>query len=283
MRVGIVSPGAMGSAVGKTLLECGVEVVATLDGRSGRTAKLARAAGIDCLSGLDDVVGSADVVLSISPPGEAEAIARAVGEAAGRTGARPLVADLNAISPESSRRIEAALDLDFVDGSISGPPPARPGTTRIYVSGPRAAEIAALPFAGVELVRVGDEVGSASAVKMCTASIYKGTAALLTQALVTARANGVLPFVLDDLDDRADGAARTIASAASKAARYVGEMHEIAATQAAAGLTPDLFEAMATLYAELAERPLARQAPEDVDPTAALEDVLRGVAPETPS
>lgn len=264
----------MGSAVGKSLLEGGAEVVTTLEGRSDRTARLAREAGLEPAPDLDAVVRRSDVVLSIAPPGQAETIARDLAEAAARCGARPLVADLNAISPDTARRIEAALDLDFVDGSISGPPPSRAGTTRIYVSGARAAEIAALPFAGVELVPVGDEVGSASAVKMCTASVYKGTAALLTHALVTARENGVLPFVLDDLGDRAEGSARTIANAVTKAGRYVGEMHEIATTQAAAGLPSDLFEAMATVFAALAGTPLGARAPEEIDATVRLEDVL---------
>jgi len=273
----------MGSAVGRTLLEGGAEVVTTVAGRSERTVGLAREAGLECLPDLDAVVASSGIVLSIAPPDQAEAIARGLGDAAARAGARPLVADLNAISPATVRRVDATLagaGLELVDGSISGPPPTKAGTTRIYVSGPRAAEIAALPFAGVAVIPVGAEVGSASAVKMSTASVYKGTTAVLTQALVTAHANGVLQFVLDDLGELADGAARTIARSATKSGRYVGEMHEIASTQAAAGLTPELFEAMATVYSALAQRPLANRAPEDVGAASDLEDVLRGLAPE---
>jgi hypothetical protein len=115
---------------------------------------------------------------------------------------------------------------------------------------------------------------------VCTASVYKGSVALLTQALLTAQANGVVEHVLDDLGERTDGAARSIARSATKSARYVGEMHEIAATQAAAGLTPALFEAMAEVYAALARRPLAQQTPEDVDAGLELERVLRDLAPE---
>jgi 3-hydroxyisobutyrate dehydrogenase-like beta-hydroxyacid dehydrogenase len=272
----------MGSAVGRALGDGGTEVVTTLDGRSERTARLAREAGLICLPDLDAVVGEADVVLSVAPPDQAEAIAGAIGAAATRSSASPLVADLNAISPARARRVEAILaaaGLDLVDGSISGPPPRNPGTTRIYLSGPRAAAVAALPFTGTQLVQVGEEVGTASAVKMCTASVYKGTVALLTQALLTARANGVLEPVLEDLGELADGAARTIARGATKSERYVGEMHEIASTQAAAGLTPALFEAMAAVYSALAEQPLARTAPEDVDAVIELEAVLDELAP----
>jgi len=283
VRIGIVSTGAMGSAIGGVLREGGAEVVTTLDGRSERTARLAREAGIERLPDLEAVVRESDVVLSVAPPGQAEAIARWIAAAAGSSSARPLVADLNAISPATARNVEATLaaaGLELVDGSISGPPPRRPGSTRLYLSGRRADEAAALPFTGIDVIPVGDEVGSASAVKMCTASVYKGTVALLTHALLTARANGVLDHVVGDLGELADGAARTIARSATKSGRYVGEMHEIAATQAAAGLTPALFEAMAAVYAALAERPLAAQAPEDVDELVDLDLVLGRLAPE---
>jgi 3-hydroxyisobutyrate dehydrogenase-like beta-hydroxyacid dehydrogenase len=272
----------MGSAVGRALLSGGAEVVTTLDGRSERTARLAEAAGLECVPTLGDVV-VVDVVLSIGPPGEAEEMAAAIADASTAAGATPLVVDLNAISPATARRIESALagaGLDLVDGSISGPPPLQPGTTRIYLSGMRADEVAALPFSGVDLVEVGDEVGTASAVKMSTASVYKGSIALLTQALLTARANGVLAFVLDDLGERAADAARSIARSATKSSRYVAEMEEIAATQSAAGLTPELFEAMGEVYEALSRRGFAQQAPEDVG-APELDDVLRQLAPES--
>ena len=103
---------------------------------------------------------------------------------------------------------------------------------------------------------------------MCTASMYKGSTALLAHALLTAHAHGVLPQVLDDLHDsfpaQIDRAARSIAVSTTKAERFVGEMREIAATQAGAGLTPALFEAMAEVYGALARVELAASA-EDVE------------------
>jgi 3-hydroxyisobutyrate dehydrogenase-like beta-hydroxyacid dehydrogenase len=231
---------------------------------------------------LDAVVAGADVVLSIGPPGEAGAIASAIAGAAARASAHPLVADLNAIAPATACRIEADLlevGLELVDGSISGPPPRVPGTTRIYLSGPRAADVAALPLDGVDAIVIGDEVGTASAVKMCTASVYKGSVALLAEALLTARANGVLDHVLDDLGELAHGAARSIARSATKSGRYVAEMREIATTQAAAGLTPTLFEAMAIVYAAQASTAAGRGSPEDVAADLRLEAVLDELAP----
>ena len=172
--------------------------------------------------------------------------------------------------------------LDLVDGSISGPPPWKPGTTRIYLSGPRAEEVAALPFEGVDRIVVGPEVGSASAVKMSTASVYKGTSALLAHALVAAHENGVLEHVLADLRAAAPelvgNIERRLAVATTKAHRYAGEMREIAETQQAAGLTPALFEGIAEVYERLACSPLASASPEDIA-TPDLDDVLAGMRP----
>jgi 3-hydroxyisobutyrate dehydrogenase-like beta-hydroxyacid dehydrogenase len=283
--VGIVSPGAMGSAVGAAYRAGGSRVVATVSDRSARTSGLAAQAGIELLSDLDAVVGESELVLSIVPPGEAAATAAAVAAAAGRTGSRPLVADWNAVSPAKVRTLERVLaeaGLELVDGSISGGPPRADYRTRVYLSGRAAARLAAGAPSRLEARVVGEEVGLASAVKMCTAAMYKGSTALLAHALLTARAHGVLPQVLDDLGDsfprQIDHAARLLAVSATKAERFVGEMHEIAATQSAAGLTPQLFEAIAGVYGEMAGTRLAEQAPEAVPAEPELADVLDGLS-----
>lgn len=279
--VGIVSPGAMGSAVGAAYAAAGARVLATVESRSERTRGLAEAAGLELVPDLDAVVAEAELVLSIVPPGDAREVAAAVAASARRTGSAPLVADLNATSPATVRRIDSILadaGLELVDGSISGGPPRADYRTRVYLSGARAEALAAAAPAWLDARVVGDEVGPASAVKMCTASMYKGSTAMLAHALLTAHAQGVLPQVLDDLRDsfpnQIDRAARTIAVSATKAERFVGEMREIAATQAAAGLTPSLFEAMAEVYEAFARTPLAREAPEAIEGVPVLEDVL---------
>jgi 3-hydroxyisobutyrate dehydrogenase-like beta-hydroxyacid dehydrogenase len=275
--VAVVSPGAMGSAVADALARGGARVVATLAGRSERTARLAGAAPLELLPDLRAVVREAGVVLSIVPPEAATAVAGDVARAAREQGVAPLLVDLNAIAPETARALAEA-GLEVVDGSISGPPPRKPGATRVYLSGPRATEVAALPFEGVERIVVGDEIGSASAVKMSTASVYKGATALLAQALLAAHANGVLEHVLADLHAGAPhlvaNVERRLAVAATKAHRYTGEMHEIAATQQAAGLTAALFEAIAEIYEAMVETSLARANPEEVPADPELADVL---------
>ena len=274
----------MGSAVGAAYLDAGRRVVTTLAGRSVRTDGLAEAAGLEILPDVDAVVAEADLVLSIVPPDQALAIGAELAAAATRTGARPLVSDWNAISPATARELEqvlAAAGLELVDGSISGGPPGADYRTRVYLSGARAAEL--VGPARLDVRVVGDEIGLASAVKMCTASMYKGFTALLAQALATAHSHGVLEPVLDDLHDsfprQIDGAARLLAVSTTKASRYVGEMHEIAATQERAGSTPALFEAMAEVYGRLARSELAAEAPEAIPASPTLEDVLERITP----
>ena len=233
MVVGIVSPGAMGSGFARALAAGGSRVVATVDGRGARTRELAAASAAEILDTLDDVVTAAGVILSVVPPAEARATAAAIAAAATRRGVTPLVADLNATAPSTARAVAGDLaraGLDTVDGSISGPPPRPAGETRIYLSGERAGEIAALRAPGIAWRVVGAEIGVASAVKMSTASVYKGTTALLIQALVAAEANGVLEVVVDDLrrgwPELADGVSQRVQSGAAKSGRYVGEMHD---------------------------------------------------------
>ncbi len=278
--LGIVSPGAMGSALGRVWAAAGHQVVATVHGRSQRTRRLAQ--GLELLPSLEEVVAAADVVVDICPPGAADACLTSVLEAVAETGARPLVADLNATAPGLVRELASrarAAGVDLVDGSISGGPPQPGGETMLYLSGPRAAEIARLPAAGLRRRVVGREVGIASAVKMCTASVYKGATALWIQALETADRHGVVDVVLDDLaesfPDEVAGAARRVALAVSKSDRFVAEMEQIAATQAEAGASGELFTGLAAVYRRLSRTGLAELAPEEAAALTDLREVLR--------
>jgi hypothetical protein len=113
---------------------------------------------------------------------------------------------------------------------------------------------------------------------MSTASVYKGTTALLVHALLAADANGVLEHVLADLRAAAPELVtkleRRLAGAVAKSDRFVGEMREIAATQETAGLTPALFEAMAEVYARVAGTPAGRASPEGARAETSLSDLL---------
>jgi 3-hydroxyisobutyrate dehydrogenase-like beta-hydroxyacid dehydrogenase len=166
--------------------------------------------------------------------------------------------------------------VPVVDGSISGPPPSAAPGARVYLSGAQAATVAGLPWAGAVVpVVLGGEVGAASALKMCTAGVYKGLNALVIQAMRTAGRYGVLDDVLADLARNGLDGSAGVARSATKAHRFVDEMREIAATQAGVGLTPTLFAALAEVYAEIARTALADGDPEDAADLPAAEVVAR--------
>jgi 3-hydroxyisobutyrate dehydrogenase-like beta-hydroxyacid dehydrogenase len=266
--IGLVGAGFMGSGIGAALKANGHEVITTLAGRSPRTSGLVRAAGLTTVPDTEALLRQADIVLVVTPPAAALDAAREIAAAARATNARPLVADLNAISPSTMEHVNgilATVGVDAVDGSISGSPPnVRPGA-RIYLSGPRVAEVAGLAWDPAQPIVVGDTVGSASAVKMCTASVYKGLSGLLAQAMRTALRHDVLDHVMADLSQLDAHAHTQVAQATTKAHRFVGEMLEIAQTQADAGLTADLFRAYARIFEDLAQTSLGHDNPETLD------------------
>lgn len=281
--VGIVSPGAMGSALGRAWADGGATVVTTVAGRSGRTRELAH--GLTLVDGVADVVEAGDVVVSICPPGASDVVLQTLLDAAAARDVRPLLADLNAVAPTTveayaARAADAGLEL--VDGAISGGPPRPGGDTVLYLSGARAAVLGDLHADGLRSVVVGDRPGLASGVKMCTASVYKGTTALWAQALQTAHRLGVVDVVLADLAETFPGtaarAARLVATATSKSERFVAEMEEIAATQRTAGASGELFEGMAAVYRRLASTELAALTPEQARAMDDLDEVLGRLA-----
>ena len=271
VTIGILSAGSMGAALGGCLASGGHRVLTSLAGRSART--VARG-GIEDAGTLEDLVRAVDVLMLVVPPGAARSAGRDVADACGATGARPLVVELDAVAPQTVTAVAADLPGDLVDGAISGPPPRAEASapTRIFLSGTRAGEVAALTAPGVRWIVLDGPVGAASAAKMCTASVRKGFQALLAQALVTADGHGVLPAVLEDVRlDFPDAGIAPAAVAATKAWRFVDEMTEIAATQQDAGLTPALAAGLAAVYRDLATSAWGARQPDEVPPD--LDDV----------
>jgi 3-hydroxyisobutyrate dehydrogenase-like beta-hydroxyacid dehydrogenase len=221
-------------------------------GRGGQTAARARAAGLKDCGTVADMAGQADVIVSVCPPHAALAVARSAA------GFRGLYVDANAISPATADEVARAIEDgggSYVDGGIIGPPPVSAGTTRLYLSGARAQEVAAL-FAGTPLAApvLAGGARTASALKLAYAAWTKGSAALLLTARALARAEGVEDSLLAEwqlsqpgLAQRWESAAR---SATGKGWRWIAEMEEIAATLDRAGLPDGFHRAAARIFAE---------------------------------
>jgi len=244
--VGVLHPGEMGSAVAEALRGHGETVLWASAGRSSATAERAQAAGLEDGGDVEDVSRRCEILLSICPPHAALDVARAASGFAG------IYVDANAIAPDTARTV-ATMQPRFVDGGIVGPPPNRPGTTRLYLSGGEAERVAEL-FAGtnVDAKVIAGEPGAASALKAAYAGWTKGSAALLLTVRELARAEGVEDALLEEwrlslpeLEERLPGAER---SARRKGWRWIGEMEEIAHSMAAQDLPAGFHEAAAEVF-----------------------------------
>lgn len=252
----VLHPGAMGVSVAASFAAVGHDVRWVMAGRSTMTRARADEAGLVGVPTLSAGCDHADVVVSVCPPASALTVATAVA-AEGFDGT---YVDANAISPATMTEVATvvgAAGAAPVDGSIIGLPAHRPGTTRLYLSGEGAAALAADLDGGPLGVRAIDgTVGAASALKMAYAGWTKGSSALLLAVVAYASEAGVYDALLAEWQQSMPQMPAQVEARAAgvgpKAWRFAGEMEEIAAALAAAGV-PDGFHSAATeVYEALA-------------------------------
>ena len=269
-RIGLMSPGDMGQAVGIRLKEVGFEVRTALEGRSERTRKLAAAGKIEDCGSLRALLESSDLVLSIIDPGSAMPLAKAVAVLLPSIKTPPLYTDCNALAPDTKRAMQGLLEAAgtrFVDGGIIGPPPRGTGRIHFYVSGAGAGVLEALQHDTIDVRVVSERVGDAASVKMCYGAITKGTTALLAELLIAARRLGVEEALDKELVETQPVIRKWILdhlpSMPPKAYRWVPETEEIAATFGAAGLTPLMMQGAARMCEAFAATAPGRESPEE--------------------
>ncbi|WP_107486962.1 NAD(P)-dependent oxidoreductase [Streptomyces sp. MNU77] len=253
ITVTVLHPGTMGAAITAELVAAGHEALSVTKGRSENTWLRGREAGATAYDSLAEALSRSAVVLSVCPPQAAEDVAAAVA-AYGFAG---VYADVNAISPQRVRRIadEIRPGSAVVDGAVFGQPPGEGRATRLYLAGAGSAvELVASLFtdSALYVCRVGDTVGSASALKMAFSSYQKAARTLAGVAHALADAHGVgdqltaeaeimISAILSDPE--------YLPSVAARAWRWAPEMEEVADTLRAADLPTDMAEATARVLA----------------------------------
>jgi 3-hydroxyisobutyrate dehydrogenase-like beta-hydroxyacid dehydrogenase len=266
-RIGIMTPGDMGQAIGAQLRKAGYDVVTALDARSDRSRALAREAGIEDVGSIARLVAECELILSIMNPAAATGFADEAARELRAAGRDTLLVDCNAVSPDTVQAIAHNVTTAggrFVDAGIIGAPP-RPGTgtTTLYVSGPQAAELEQLAGPQLAIVQVSQRIGDASALKMCSAALTKGTQALWLEVLIAARRLGIAELLEQEVRGGArapilDWSLKQFAILPPKAYRWVPEMREIGATLGAAGITPKTFDGVGEIYDFVARTPLGQ-------------------------
>jgi len=231
--IAILAPGAMGSAVARRLSENGARVLTSLKGRSEATLKRAADAGM--IGAEDDAIANADIILSIVPPGEAEALAQRLAALIVKRDKKPVVVDCNAVNVDTVKRIEEIIgsaQAPFVDGGIIGFPPQPGGKSpAFYMSGEHARDLAMLRDFGLDIRVVEGPVGAASALKMSYAGIVKGLAGIGSAMVIAATKAGAADALRDELALSQPAILARLEVALPdmipKAYRWVAEMQEI--------------------------------------------------------
>lgn len=270
---GFLHPGAMGSTIAAT---CSGDTFWVSAGRSPASRERAEAAGLVDAGSLAELAEQCDTIVSVCPPHDALSVAEAVAA----TGFSGVYVDANAVSPMTASQIGDRFE-QFVDGGIIGPPATASGTTRLYLSGDRAATVAERWDGSLLDVRpIDGGIGAASAVKMLFAAWGKHNAALMFSIHAAAEALGVgdamrAEWAITQPDQLAQ-TQRLAANTAPKAWRFEGEMHEIASTFEAAGLPAGFHRAAAEVFGRMAGF-------KDQPTSATLEDVVDSIVSDRPA
>ncbi|MFI4997757.1 MAG: DUF1932 domain-containing protein, partial [Hyphomicrobiales bacterium] len=253
-EVAIIAPGQMGAAVAARLVERGIQVLTSLDGRSEASRRRAKEAGMREVE--TDRLLRADILLSILPPGEAVALATLLAPRLAEQNPRPIYVDCNAVSPQTVKVIAdiiAGSGAPFVDAGIIGGPP-RPGAKgpSFYASGEAAPGFARLSEYGLTIKLLDAPIGAASALKMSYAGITKGLSGLAAAMLLAASREGVAEALRAELHETQAGLAarfeKTLPDMYPKTYRWVAEMEEIATFLGDDKAVAMVFAGLARLY-----------------------------------
>ena len=283
--VAILSPGDMGSAVGRRLRESELDVITCLVGRSDRTRALSAKAGIRDVPTMEELVEQSDLIMSMTVSEAVSSLCRQVADALTATGADTLFAECNAIAPQLVRDLEPVITGAggrFVDVSIIGGPP-RPGySPHFYASGEQASAFEQLNGLGLTVLKLDGEVGQASGIKMCYAAMTKGSWALYSELLMAAELMGLTEPLLAEFQSGQQAVLqrmeRTLPTVPARSRRWVSEMEEIRNTFAHLGMTPHLFEGVAEMYRFIGSTPLGEEFPESRDRDRTFTETIRQLA-----
>jgi 3-hydroxyisobutyrate dehydrogenase-like beta-hydroxyacid dehydrogenase len=195
-------------------------------------------------------VAGADLVLSFTTAAEALTAARAAAPAL-REG--QVYADANTSGAELKREVAAVVEptgAAFADVALMAPVPGRGVKTPVLISGAGAAAVAEIlkPFGTPVTVLDDAPPGAAATRKLLRSVAWKGTAAVVCEALAAGRAAGLEDWVRGEilgLLASADEATLQRMESGSRrhAVRRAHEMEEVAVLLHELGVTPHMSDA----------------------------------------
>jgi 3-hydroxyisobutyrate dehydrogenase-like beta-hydroxyacid dehydrogenase len=248
-HVGLVGYGEVGRILAEDLRKDGVRVSAydikLGDDRAKPLRDHAEGIGVALASSHADLAAGADLIVSAVTASQAVPVAQVCAPAL-KQGAWFL--DFNSASPGAKQRAAALVDGAggrYVEGAVMTSVPPYRIKVPLLLGGPGARELAPLLIElGFNAKVASDELGVASAVKMCRSIMIKGLEAMVIESFTTARAYGVEDAVLASLKETFPGidwekqGAYFFQRVIEHGRRRSEEVREVAETVREIGLTP---------------------------------------------
>jgi len=263
-HVGLVGYGEVGRILAEDLRKDGVRVSAydikLGDDRAKPLQDHAAGIGVALAASHADLAAQADLIVSAVTASQAVPVAQACSPRL-KQGAWFL--DFNSASPGAKRR--AAVPIDgaggrYVEGAVMTSVPPYRIKVPLLLGGPGARELAPLLVElGFNAKVASDQLGVASAVKMCRSIMIKGMEAMVIESFTTARAYGVEDAVLASLAETFPGinwekqGAYFFQRVIEHGRRRSEEVREVAETVREIGLTPWSAQGTAERQAWVAE------------------------------
>jgi 3-hydroxyisobutyrate dehydrogenase-like beta-hydroxyacid dehydrogenase len=249
-KVGLVGYGEVGRILAEDLRKQDVKVTAydiklRSDQAVGALRDHASVNGVALTASHADLAAQADFIISAVTASQAVPVAQACAPAV-KPGAWFL--DFNSASPGAKQRAAALIDGGggrYVEGAVmTSIPPKRIKVPLLLGGGGAEALAPLLVELGFDAKVASNELGVASAVKMCRSIMIKGMEAMVIEAYTTARAYGVEDAVLASLAETFPGinwekqGAYFFQRVIEHGRRRSEEVREVGETVREIGLTP---------------------------------------------
>jgi 3-hydroxyisobutyrate dehydrogenase-like beta-hydroxyacid dehydrogenase len=257
-RIGIVGFGEAGSILGEDLAKAGSEVSTydiLLDQASTRARMEAKAGevGVRTVNSLSEVIAGSDLIISAVTASSAAEVAAGAASSLQRG---QVFLDINSVSPATKRANAQAVEAsgaDYVEAAVMAPVPPQRLAVPMLLGGRRASALAeALRALGMNTTAIAEDIGIASAVKMCRSIVIKGLEALTVECTLAARQFGAEQQVLASLHNTFPHMGWAthlpdylVSRVAEHGRRRAAEMREVARTLADAGMQPTMASAIA--------------------------------------
>jgi 3-hydroxyisobutyrate dehydrogenase-like beta-hydroxyacid dehydrogenase len=251
LKIGFIGFGEAGFHIAAGLRGAGVVNLSAYDinaqaPRLGeKIQQRARASQVALLDSSEALIRSSDLLFSTVT---ANAAVEAARQSAPFLEARHLYADLNSVSPATKQSIEKIVRDSggrFVEAAVMAAVAPQGHAVPMLLGGQAAREFSErLAAYGMQLEVISEQVGAASAVKMCRSILIKGLEALLFECALGAGHYGADERVFASLDRSLPGldwsrlAGYMMGRVIEHGERRAREMEEVAETLSEAGVEP---------------------------------------------